>query len=108
MAGALPLLQTFRLERRDVDGLRALVARLGVVRHSRTLGKGAEAVAVDTAVVDEQVLAAFIRSDEAEALVVVEPLDGSFCHANSSTAFVNCVPRRCIESTVATAEHTAD
>jgi hypothetical protein len=69
------------IERGDVDGLGALVAGLGVVGHSRTLGEGAEAVGVDATVVDEQVLAAFIRSDEAEALVVVEPLDGSLCHA---------------------------
>jgi hypothetical protein len=31
-------------------------------------------------VVDEDVSASAVPRDEAEALVVVEPLDGSFCH----------------------------
>src|SRR5919198_1479280 len=39
-----------------------------------------EAVARDVAVVHEQVLRTFIRTDEAVTLAVVEPLDGSVCH----------------------------
>src|SRR4051794_31485902 len=62
------------LNDRDVDGLRALVAVLGVVGDPRALSEGAEAVAVDARVVDEEVLAAFIGCDEAEALLVAEPL----------------------------------
>src|SRR4051794_12268215 len=79
------------LEERDVDGLRALVARLGVIRDLRALGEGAEAVRVDAGVVDEEVLAPVVRRDEAEALLVAEPLDGSGCHVSvSSTGYVCC------------------
>src|SRR3954463_12994427 len=69
-----------RLDGRDVDGLRALVAVLGVVGDPRALCEGAEPVRVDARVVDEEVLAALVRSDEAEALLVAEPLHGSGCH----------------------------
>src|SRR3954465_14230413 len=69
-----------RLQRGDVDGLGALVPGLGVVADARALGEGLEALGVDARVVDEQVLARVIRRDEAEALVVVEPLDGSGGH----------------------------
>src|SRR3954452_18195409 len=70
-----------RLERGDVDGLRALVARLGVEAHAGALGQGLEARRVDARVVDEEVLARVVRRDEAEALVVVEPLHGSGGHS---------------------------
>ena len=52
----------FRLDGRDVDGLRPLVAVLGVVGNPRALSERAEAVGVDARVVDEEVLAAFVRS----------------------------------------------
>src|SRR4051794_11781205 len=68
------------LEDRDVDGLRALVARLGVIRDLRALGEGAEAVRVDAGVMHEEVLAPLVGRDEAEALVVVEPLNDSGGH----------------------------
>src|SRR3954469_13985705 len=68
------------LERGDVDGLGALVAGLGVEGHLRALSHRLEAVGVDAGVVDEEVLAALVRGDEAEALVVVEPLHGSGSH----------------------------
>ena len=45
-----------------------------------TLGERAVAAALDGAEMDEEVLAAFIRGDEAVTLVRVEPLDGSGCH----------------------------
>src|SRR4051812_5852990 len=77
-----------RLERGDVDGLRPLVAGLGVVGDLRALSERLEAARVDAGVVDEQVLATLVRRDEAEALVVVEPLNGSGCHVISSTALV--------------------
>src|SRR3954453_15517746 len=70
-----------RLERADVDGLGALVAGLGVEAHAGALGQGAEALRVDARVVDEEVLARVVRRDEAEALVVVERLDGSGGHS---------------------------
>src|SRR4029078_2190577 len=38
------------------------------------------AAALDRGVVNEEILAGVIGSDEPEALVVVEPLDGSCCH----------------------------
>src|SRR3954466_7954206 len=68
----------------------------------RTFGKRLEAVAGDCAVVDEQVLAACVRGDEAIPLRIVEPLDGSGCHLcnTSSAIFLNgqrkrmkCAPR---------------
>src|SRR4051794_36785432 len=75
-----------RLERGHVDGFGSLVASFGVIGDLRALGQRLEAVRVDAGVVDEQVLATLVRRDEAEALVVVEPLDGSGCHVISSTA----------------------
>src|SRR3954465_3839789 len=68
------------LERGDVDGLGALVAGLGVVGHLRALSQRLEAVGVDAGVMDEEVLATLVRGNEAEPLVVVEPLHGSGSH----------------------------
>src|SRR3954447_24898007 len=67
-------------DRADVDRLRPLVTGLGLVLHARALGERAVAIGFDAAVVHEQVLAAFIGRDEAEALLVAEPLDYSCCH----------------------------
>src|SRR3954468_10859833 len=64
----------------DVDGLGALVALLGVVGHLGALGERTVAVAHDRLVMDEEVLARLIGSDEAEALLVAEPLHGSCWH----------------------------
>src|SRR3954447_18848904 len=61
---------------------RALLALLLVVAHLRALGERLEAAPLDRRVVDEEVLAALVWRDEAESLVVVEPLDGSCCHVN--------------------------
>src|SRR5690349_16296919 len=76
-----------RLDGRDVDGLGALVAVLGVVGDPRAFRKRAEAVRVDARVVDEEILAALVRCDEAEALLVAEPLHGSGGH-------MSCIPPR--------------
>src|SRR3954447_4959736 len=89
------------LDRRYVDCLRALVARLGVELDLCALGEGLESVASNSGVVYEQVLSAFIRSDEAEALVVVEPLNGSGCHVYWSSVFLSCCQRRKHVSTAA-------
>src|SRR4051812_43208142 len=70
----------------DVEGLRTLVAAADLEVHLRAFLQRAEAVAVDVTVVDEEILAPVLRCDEAEALVVVEPLDGSGCHVITSTA----------------------
>src|SRR5215213_9073842 len=74
-----PLPQT-PLERRDVDGLRALVAGLGVVLHLCALCERLEAVTGDAGVMDEEVLPGLVRRNKAEALVVVEPLHSSGGH----------------------------
>src|SRR5581483_11936311 len=68
----------------DVPSLGALVP-LGLVELDlRALGERLEAVSRDRAEVDEHVLAAGVRGNEAVALRVVEPLDGSGCHGNTS------------------------
>src|SRR6476469_1548944 len=69
-----------RLDRLDVDGLRPLVAGLGVEGDLGALSQRLEAVSGNAAVADEQILPAVLRRDEAEALVVVEPLHGSSRH----------------------------
>src|SRR3954471_3242519 len=68
------------LELLDVRGGGALCALLGVVAHLRALGERLEAVPLDRAVMHEQILARVIRRDEAEALLVVEPLHSSCRH----------------------------
>src|SRR5215218_6378559 len=59
----------------DVDGLGSFLPILLFVRHLRSLGQRAVAVADDAREVNEQVPAALVGRDEAEALVVREPLD---------------------------------
>src|SRR4051794_11681962 len=98
--------RVWRLQRRDVGGLRPLVAGLGVIGDLRALGERLEAAGVDGAVVDEEVLATVVGRDEAEALVVVEPLHGSGRHEKSSTAYVHCERGgSCLAATTAGAEH---
>src|SRR4051812_33601452 len=65
----------------DVHCLRSLVAGLGVIGDLRTLSERPVAVADDPGVVDEEVLSAVIRRDEAEALLVAEPLDCAVWHS---------------------------
>src|SRR3954468_10570945 len=64
----------------DVYGLGALVARLLLVGDLGALAQRSIAVAEDAAEVDEQVAATLIGCDEAEALVVREPLDRPGTH----------------------------
>src|SRR5438270_262845 len=64
----------------DVRRLRALVTLLGFVLDLRAFVQRAVTAPLNRAEVDEQVLTAFIGSDEAVALVRVEPLDSSGCH----------------------------
>src|SRR3954471_1167998 len=76
-----------------VHCLRTLVACLGLVLHARALGERAVAVGFDAAVVNEEVLAAFIGRDEAKALLVTEPLDHSCCHVFPPRRSSCCVCR---------------
>src|SRR3954453_13228945 len=76
----------------DVDRLRALVAGLRLVLDPGALGERAIAVRLDAAVVDEQVLRAFIGRDEPEALLVAEPLNGASCHVFLHGVFVLRLP----------------
>src|SRR5689334_9198651 len=82
--------------RRYLDGLDVgrrgtLRALLGLEAHLRALGERPEAAALDRAVMYEHVLAGVIRRDEAEALVVGEPLHGSGCHL--APLFVRCAAK---------------
>src|SRR6476659_4544366 len=64
------------------DGLRlrALRTLRDVEGHRLVLLEGAEAVGVDGGVVNEDIRAASLLGEEAEALFSVEPLDGSGSH----------------------------
>src|SRR5947209_2543276 len=69
-----------RLDELDVRRGRALRPLLGLIAHPRALGKRLEAAALNRAVMNEQILAAVIRRDEAEPLLVAEPLHSSCSH----------------------------
>src|SRR6478735_68928 len=66
----------------DLLGLRALGTLGDVELHALGLLERAVAAALDGAVVHEDVRAATVLGDEAEALFSVEPLDCSLCHGN--------------------------
>src|SRR4051812_39504392 len=83
-----------RLDGADVHRLRTLVARLLLVLDLRVLGERLETLAIDSRVVDEQVTVSVVRSDEAVALLVVEPLDGSGRHELPLPACARPVFRR--------------
>src|SRR5687768_11870327 len=73
------------LDHDDVRSLRTLLALLDVELDLRALVQRAEAAADDAVEVDEDILgASVLRGDEAVPLLLVEPLDGSFCHKNTS------------------------
>src|SRR2546423_1926376 len=75
-------------ERAHVRRLRALLPLRRLELHLRSLRQALEALAGDAAVMDEEVLAAIVGRDEAIALLVVEPLDGSCCHLFSLPAWI--------------------
>src|SRR5918994_4379270 len=91
----------------DVGGLRALAGLAELVLDLRTLREGAEAVTRDTREVHERILPPVVRGDEAEALLVAEPLDDTSCHTTPphcwidargvlpGTAFPHASRRRC-------------
>src|SRR3954454_4668184 len=94
-------------DRLHVRGSRALVALLGVVAHLRAVGQRLEAAALDRAVMHEQILAGVIGCDEPEALVVVEPLDGSCCHLDSLRGCALRIAEGAAEATTAVTPGTA-
>ena len=65
----------------------AIITLLDGVLDRLTLVKAAEALRLDAGLVDEQLLAAIIRGDEAEALGGVEPLDLSGLDDGSGSDF---------------------
>src|SRR5689334_15208807 len=70
-----------RSERDDVLRLRALRALGDLELHALVLVQRAVALGLDGRVVHEDVGAAAVLSDEAEALLSVEPLHRTLCHA---------------------------
>src|SRR5919197_6571017 len=71
-------------DERDVRRLGPLRTLAGFELDLCTLCKALVAVPSNVAVMNEEILAAVLRRDEAVALRVVEPLDGSSCHKNTS------------------------
>ena len=66
------------LQRLDADGFQTLLALLDLHADALVFSQRTDARTLDGGDVDENVLAAVVRSDEAEALGGVEPLDGAF------------------------------
>src|ERR1700754_4767288 len=75
--------------RNDVLGLRALLALRDVEGHLLAFQKLAEALGGDVRVVGEDVGAAAVLLDEAEALFRVEPLHGTGSHFVSPSETVS-------------------
>ena len=73
----------------DLGGLLALLAHGLDVAHLLAFLQRLEARAFDGGEVREQVIAAFVRRDEAEALGVVEPLNGTGFHIYLNLEFQN-------------------
>src|SRR3984957_1032670 len=71
------------LQRLDVSRLQTLGALLRFEAHLLVFSQRLEAVAADFREVSEQVVAALVRSNEAKAFAVVEPLNGTGIHEES-------------------------
>src|SRR5918997_314569 len=82
-------------DRPDADGLRALVALLRLVLDARALGERAIAVGLDGRVMHEEVLRTLVGCDEAEALLVAEPLHGACRHLSSNCSTGPITPVQC-------------
>jgi hypothetical protein len=67
-------------DRANVRGLKALGALLDLELNLLPFSEAAKAIGLNRSVVAENVFAAAILSDEAKALRIVEPLDGTSCH----------------------------
>ena len=68
------------LRRADVRRLQTLRAGGDVEADPLAFGQGLETRTLDRGEVGEEILAAVFRSDEAETLRVVEPLNSACCH----------------------------
>src|ERR1700761_846543 len=77
------------LHRLDVSCLLALRARLHFKRDLLVFLQRLEAVDADFREMREQIFTAAVRSDEAKALSVVEPLDGTGFHITLFLKMVN-------------------
>src|SRR5215217_2937463 len=74
----------------DVRGLRALAGLAELVLHLRALGERAETVTRNTREVHERILSPVVGGDEAEALLVAEPLDDTSCHTTPPHCWIEC------------------
>src|SRR6056297_851815 len=73
---------------RDIRcGLAAIAAGFDVEGHFLVVGKAGQPCALDSRNMDENVLAAALRGDEAVALSCVEPFDGAIGHPISPLVF---------------------
>ncbi|CAM2156134.1 hypothetical protein PT2222_370008 [Paraburkholderia tropica] len=63
--------------------MQTLRALLGFEAHLLVFSERLEAVGLDLGEVSEQVVATLVRGDEAKALAVVEPLNGTGFHEKS-------------------------
>src|SRR4051812_8938450 len=86
-----------RLDGLNVHCVRTLGPVLSVVADLRALGQRLEAVAGNAGVVHEQVLALIVGRDEAEALLVAEPLHSSGSHQFPPGRFVCCETREVLK-----------
>ena len=73
----------YQLQRGNVRSLQTLRALLGFEANLLVFGERLEAVATNFRKVGEEVVAACVRRNKAEALAVVEPLDDTGIHENS-------------------------
>jgi len=80
LAGAFSLVQLGSLDSLNVRCLLALRACGHFERHALVLLQGLEAIRLNCREVSEQIFAAFVRSDKAEALCVIEPFYDTSCH----------------------------
>src|SRR5438874_6232246 len=81
-------------DERDALGLGALRALGRLELDPCALGERLVTLAYDRAVMDEEVLAAFVRGDEPVPLVGVEPLHGSGCHEKTPPPLLRNGQRR--------------
>jgi hypothetical protein len=79
-AGRKPCLPGRSVGGADVRRLLALGAGGDVEVDALTFGEGLETLALDRGKMGEEIIAAALRGDEAEALGIVEPLHGTCCH----------------------------